>query len=45
LVERRYSWQVIGDRLDAFYRRVVSQAHRAIESYSYDHQNHATTQF
>jgi glycosyltransferase involved in cell wall biosynthesis len=25
LVERRYSWQVIGDALDAFYRRIVGQ--------------------
>jgi polysaccharide biosynthesis protein PslH len=26
LVERRYSWQVIGDTLDAFYRRSVGRA-------------------
>jgi polysaccharide biosynthesis protein PslH len=26
LVERRYSWQAIGDGLDAFYRRIVSRA-------------------
>ena len=26
LVERRYSWQVIGDTLDAFYRRIVGRA-------------------
>jgi glycosyltransferase involved in cell wall biosynthesis len=26
LVERRYSWQAIGDGLDAFYRRIVGRA-------------------
>jgi glycosyltransferase involved in cell wall biosynthesis len=26
LVERRYTWQIIGDTLDAFYRRIVGQA-------------------
>jgi polysaccharide biosynthesis protein PslH len=25
LVERHYSWQAIGDRLDAFYRRIVAE--------------------
>jgi len=26
LVERRYSWEIIGDALDAFYRRIVGRA-------------------
>jgi hypothetical protein len=25
LVEHCYSWQAIGDRLDAFYRRIVAE--------------------